>query len=251
MKLAAILILLLLAFGCTGNGESEKLLADSAKKANSLDTYVLEYRRTIVSYIDPEDNIHLVPPTTITKYRKGGKEHWESRDWLNNTLKLYGLGSEYYSCTQDGGWNCSEMEESRMKEFLGFDVSDPGLSIGRAVASGALLLGNVEQETVFGRESACLALEIRPESFSEEDWGEHVLGSMADSRTHRDFRELKAWQCMDKETGVKTKLVLNYKSEVNGELHTVEVNIELTGFDFSPKIDDSVFELPSIQAPEA
>ncbi|MFH0817457.1 MAG: hypothetical protein V1909_02375 [Candidatus Micrarchaeota archaeon] len=236
-------IVFILLIGCISTSkDSEKLLIDSAKKAKSLNSYTLEYKRVIASYANPNETVHLVPETTITKYKKGDNARWDTLDWLNNSARLYKLGNEYFSCSLNKTWICQATSQSKMQEFLGFSVNNPEISVSRAVSEGALLLGPVKNDTILGRASNCLAIEIYQEKFSKQDWDEFVLGSVGDNPN--SMRNLKAWECLDSETGVKTELILNYKGEVDGEERTVEVNLKMSGFDQNPNLEDSLFELP-------
>ncbi len=241
-KLLLLAILAAFLFGCVSpSKDSERLLSDSAKKANSLDSYIIEYKRVVVSYVNPNETVHMIPETVITKYKKGDKSRWDSRDWLNNSARLYKLDGGYYSCLLNKTWACAKTDSSKMQEFLGFNVADPEASILRAVSEGALVLGVIKGETVYGRASRCLAIEIHQEKFSEEDSREFALGSLENASR---MNGLLAWQCLDNETGVKTQVVLNYKDVIDGENRTVEVNLKMSGFDPSPKLEDSFFELP-------
>ncbi len=243
-EILAIIFFILLLFGCSNpSKDSEQLLSDSAKKANALDSYVIEYKRVVVSYVDPNETLHLVPQVTITKHKKGDNARWDTLDWLNNTNRLYKLGKDYYSCSLNGSWSCQPTSASKMQEFLGFNVSNPGESVSRAVSEGALLLGPVENDTISGRRSKCLAVEIQPQKFSKQDWDEFVLGSLGESSNN--MQELKAWQCLDEETGVKTELILNYKAEIDGEFRTAEVNLRMSALELNPGLSDSTFELPN------
>lgn len=241
-KLLLLLVLSTLFLGCAPpSKDSEKLLSDSAKKANSIESFAVEYRRVVVSYANPNGTIHMIPETVITKYKKGDKSRWDTRDWLNNSARLYKLKENYYSCLLNKTWACAKTEPSRMQEFLGFGVPDPEASVLRAVSEGALVLGEIKNETVYGRASNCLAIEIHPDRISGLDRSEFLLGSVEDSS---GMNGLKAWECLDNETGLKTQVVLNYKGEVDGEQRTVEVNLKMSGFDSNPKLEDSMFELP-------
>ncbi len=244
MKKAIFAALVLLLFsGCTNLPEAEKLLGDSAKKANALDSYTMEYQRTIVSYVNPNETVHLVPATTITKYKKGDSARWDTRDWLNNSDRLYKAGGAYTYCSLNKTWDCKPAESSLMKEFMGYDVLDPALAIRRQAEEGALLFGPVKDEMALGRKSKCFAVEIHPEKFSKQDWDEQVLGSISQTSVS-GMKEPKAWVCLDSETGMKMELVLNYKAEIEGEQRTVEVSIKASSFETGTQFEESFFQPP-------
>jgi hypothetical protein len=244
MRIAILVLIFFLVFGCTQISATEKLISDSALKANSLDSYTLEYKRLIVSYVASNESIHMIPETTITKHKRGTLMRWDVLDWLGAQERLYLLEGKVLSCELNGSWLCKQVDSQRMHEFMGFDVLGPSGSVRRLVASQAILLGEIKEEEVYGRKSKCFAAEIYPEKFSNQDWEEFALGAIT-REAALGMNELKAWQCLDSETGLKTELVLNYKAIVDGEKRTVEVSVKLSGIDLSPALEEKFFELPN------
>ncbi len=230
--------------GCVDVSETQKLMVSSAEKSNSLQKYSVEYERVVINYLNPEEQVYMIPASKITKYRKHDRMMWEVIDWLNNTERRYSVSGEYSLCAFNDGWSCKTTDESSMKEFLGYDVSDADSSIRRQISNGAILLGEIEGDTILGRDARCFALEIHPEKFVQADWNEYVLGSMGNEPADK-MDNLTVWQCLDSETGVKLELILNYKTEIDGEMRTVEANLKATEFTPNAEIEDSVFELPN------
>lgn len=242
MRKEFALLVLLLLFGCTAPSETEKIMAQAAKKASALETYKVEYRRNIVSYVNPNESIHLIPTSTITKYKKNQDMRIDSVDWLNTSVRLYKISNEYLSCSFNTTWTCGNIPSSQMQEFLGYNVPDPAASISRQVSEGALVLGSIKQDSILNRTCDCFALEIRPDRFTQKDWDEYVLGSVASKENANLLNNLMVWQCLDKETGMKLEVILNYKTQIDGEERTVEINMKATGFEPNKELDDSLFE---------
>ncbi|MFH1447477.1 MAG: hypothetical protein ABIG39_01320 [Candidatus Micrarchaeota archaeon] len=237
------LLLLILLAGCVDVSETHELMAKSAEKANSLGSYVITYERIAVNYVNKNETLYLTPTTFITKYGGMDGMRWDTVDWLNTSTRLYAIEAGYYMCSHNQTWSCEKTDASRMQEFLGYNVQNPGESIGRQVSAGALLLGEIKEEEILGRRSRCFAIEIHPEKFTQQDWNEHVLGSIS-RETAEEMRDLLVWQCLDVETGMKTELVLNYKTEIDGGERTVEISVKANEFTPNQEPEDSLFELP-------